>query len=167
MPSKAAQKITFISFGKVKLYKVWLLILIILMTAFGAFVIFRTFHRSSFPLDLINLWLPGLIIYRLWKLYLGVKAVEFDQEFLYVTQPDYEIIVPLENIKKVEIKSLTGVYKIELYDMIQSGNEIFFMPSLIYPLDYSKQDDKVNLLRSYAWKARQNMQPIPKNALTS
>jgi membrane-bound acyltransferase YfiQ involved in biofilm formation len=45
----------------------------------------------------------------------NVHRVEFDDEFLYVIQKGQDILIPLENIKEVDIKTLGGVYEVELF----------------------------------------------------
>jgi len=105
--------------------------------------------------------------YYIYRVFTGIKHVEFDRRFLYVTESGFDVVVPLDNIKKVEIKNMGGIYKITFFDPIQSGQSLFFKPSLIYPLDFKKQDEKVNRLKAYAWHARKNQEQIPPNALTS
>lgn len=166
MPQKSDEKITFLSFKKVRIFKVLLILLGALLVAalvfYGVRAIQNKSDSSIFP------FLYFLFFLRLtYALYVGIKTVEFDQSFLYITEKDIDIIVPLANIKSIEIRNLAGIYEIKLFDKIQSGSELFFKPSLIYPLDYNKQDEKVNKLRAYVWKAKQNPGIASRNELTS
>ena len=164
MERKQEEKISFLTARQVRIYNVWLLLLIGLCTVIALLV---TFQGRSIG-TLLNGFLFGvLIVYPLFRTYRRIKPVEFDRKFLYVTELGFDILVPLDNIKEVEIKTLGGIYKVTFFDPIQSGREILFKPSLIYPLDFKNQDEKVNKLRAYAWSAKQNREAIPKNALTS
>ena len=162
---KSKEKISFLSVPQVKAYKVWLSIVLTMLGLGIGLGIYRAFTIAGYPGGVILGFLAG---YKLFEIYRGIKAVEFDQEFLYVSEKGYEVIVPLDNIKNVEIRSLGGIYKVNFFDEIQSGHEIFFKPSLIYPLDFRKQDTKVNILRSNVSKAKRQIKaPLPKNALQS
>ena len=50
-------------------------------------------------------------------------------------------MIPLENIKEVDIKSLGGVYEVELFNAEQLGKKFYFKPSLLYPFNLKKKDD--------------------------
>lgn len=164
MDGKVEEKITFVTKSQLAAYRIWIMVVAVALTLGLLFRLYLLITQFKFPFDL---FIGIVILYKLWRTYVGLKPVEFDREFLYVTEKGYDIIVPLENVKSVEIKSLGGLYKIIFYDRIQSGYEIFFMPSLIYPLDYGKQDAKVNILRSYAEKAKLIKHPRLRNALQS
>ncbi|MBL7843454.1 MAG: hypothetical protein JNK44_06290 [Cyclobacteriaceae bacterium] len=108
-----------------------------------------------------------------WMFYRGVQIIEkfqqvsFDPEFLYVYQKQQDYIIPLENIESVEIESLGGVYKVNLYHPEQLGKELYFKTSLIYPLNYKSKDELVNVLRRNIDKAKARRQSLPHNALMS
>ena len=158
------EKITFISHRQVQYYRIWLLLIMIPGAALGMIGLYRLLTQQGY---FAGIYLGPIIVFQLIRVYKKIKAVEFDAEFLYVFEKGFEIVVPLENIKNVEIKSLNGIYQINLHDKIQSGTEVYFKPSLIYPLDFKKQDAKVNVLRSYIRKAKGIIKTIPKNALQS
>ena len=164
MEGKQLEKITFISPGQLKAYRVWSFTLIGLSIAAIAFGIYTLVWGSGSG---SGIGLGSLALYQMIRIYPKIKVIEFDSEFLYVLEKGFDIVMPLENIKAIELKSLGGFYRILLFDKIQSGKEIYFMPSLIYPLDFNKQDDKVNILRNYVWNAKQVGRTIPRNALNS
>lgn len=97
----------------------------------------------------------------------NVHRVEFDDEFLYVLQKGQDILIPLENIKEVEIKSLGGVYEVELFNPEQLGKKFYFKPSLLYPFNFKKKDALVDILRSNINKALRKKQHFQANALHS
>jgi len=97
----------------------------------------------------------------------NVHQVEFDDEFLYVIQKRQDILIPLENIKEVDIKSLGGVYEVELFNAEQLGKVFYFKPSLLYPFNFKKKDALVNVLRSNINKALRKKQHVQVNALHS
>lgn len=108
-----------------------------------------------------------------WFFYLALRVVKkfqqasFDDEFLYVYQKQQDYVIPLENIESVEIESLGGVYKVNLYHPEQLGKEFYFKTSLIYPLNYRSKDELVNVLRRNIDKAKARRQSLPQNALMS
>lgn len=95
------------------------------------------------------------------------QQVYFDQEFLYVYQNQQDYIIPLENIESVEIESLGGVYKVNLYHPEQLGKEFYFKTSLLYPLNAKKKDALVNVLRKKIDLAKSKRQVFQRNALMS
>jgi hypothetical protein len=86
---------------------------------------------------------------------------------LYFKQKRQELIIPLENIESVEIETLGGVYKVNLYHPEQLGKEFFFKPSLLYPLNSKRKDALVNQLRRQIEVAKARKQALPVNALHS
>ena len=76
-------------------------------------------------------------------------------------------MIPLENIKEVDIKSLGGVYEVELFNAEQLDKKFYFKPSLLYPFNFKKKDELVNVLRSNINKVLQNKQYFQANALHS
>ncbi|NJN41310.1 MAG: hypothetical protein HC811_02785 [Flammeovirgaceae bacterium] len=93
--------------------------------------------------------------------------VEFDDEFLYVLSRKQDLIIPLENIRSVEISTLGGTYKVNLFNPEQLGAEFYFKPSLLYPLNYKIKDATVNLLRRNIDLAKRKQTKLPANALMS
>jgi DNA-binding protein YbaB len=96
-----------------------------------------------------------------------VFHVEFDDEFIYVIQKKQDILIPLENIKDVEIVSLGGVYKVTLYSKDQLGDLIYFKPSLLYPFNFKAKDELVDVLRHAIDEAKKKIRVYQKNALYS
>lgn len=105
--------------------------------------------------------------YLMIRMLAKLQHVEFDDEHLYVVKRNVDYLIPLENIKSVEIVSLGGVYKVNLYRAEQLGNEFYFKPSLFYPLNYKKKDLLVNHLRKNIDMAKQKKVSLPYNALMS
>ena len=105
--------------------------------------------------------------YWLMKMTNNLQQVSFDSEFLHVFRKTQDLIIPLESIESVEISSLGGVYKVNLYYPEQLGKEFFFKTSLLYPLNYKSKDELVNLLRKNISMAKSKRQVIAANALTS
>jgi signal transduction histidine kinase len=119
----------------------------------------------------INSWfVTGYIfffIYLWFRMNRNVHRVEFDEEYLYVILRGQDLLIPLENIKEVDIKSLGGVYEVELYAPEQLGTKFYFKPSLLYPFNYKRKDDLVNVLRKYINQAQARKQHFQGNALHS
>lgn len=91
----------------------------------------------------------------------------FDDEFLYVQRKDHELLIPLENIKDVEIKSLGGTYEVKLYSPEQLGDTFYFKVSLLYPLNHRSKEALVDRFWSAIEKAKRKKQDFQRNALMS
>lgn len=109
----------------------------------------------------------------IWIIYLWLKAnskvyhTEFDDEFLYVRYRGAEVLISLENIKDIELKTLGGVWRVDLEYADLLGDHFYFKPSLLYPLNYRKKDALVDLLWKYIERAKTKNIPLPMNALRS
>lgn len=125
-------------------------------------------RRGGFsPTGIIMAGPYGWSIYLLFRLTKKLNRVEFDDEFLYVIRKNQDLIIPLENIESVEIATIGGVYKVNLYHADQLGKEFYFKQSLWYPFNYKCCDDLVNVLRSYIGQAKNRIRTMPTNALHS
>lgn len=107
------------------------------------------------------------LIYGWIRMNRNVYRVEFDDQFLFVILKGQDILIPLENIKEIEIKTLGGVYEVELFTAEQLGKKFYFKPSLLYPFNFKKKDALVNVLRKNIEQAKKKRQPLPTNALHS
>lgn len=111
--------------------------------------------------------LYGYFFFRLMQLTGKLQQVAFDEDFLLVYGREQDLIIPLENIESVEISSLGGVYKVNLYHGEQLGNAFYFKTSLLYPLNYKAKDELVNQFRAAIAKAKQRPTKHLRNTLTS
>ena len=113
--AKPKSRIENLSTRFLKLYKYGVLILIIALVGFvfyGSYISYQESKRiERFLMPFV--WLQFIYVWLIVNR--KVYHVEFDDEFLYVIQKQQDILIPLENIKDVEIVSLGGVYKITLY----------------------------------------------------
>ena len=66
-------------------------------------------------------------------MFLQLKNVSYDDSSIYYNKKEYEVQVPFEDIASIEIKSITGIYGIKLFNPSQGRSEIFFKTSLWYP----------------------------------
>lgn len=118
-------------------------------------------------LGLANAGVYIYFFYRLIRVTAKLYRVEFDHDYLYVLQKHQDLLIPLENIESVEIATLGGVYKVNLYDADQLGDHFYFKLSLWYPLNYKSKDALVNLLRSTINKAKKRPSQDVRNTLHS
>lgn len=140
-------------------------------TALCVTILFALVHDRNNWID----WVFGLgmaigyvhFFFRLMKVTSKLHWIEFDNDFLYVMQRKQDLIIPLENIESVEISTLGGVYKVNLYHTEQVGDHFYFKLSLWYPLNYQSKDALVNMLRRQIDKAKSRKQEFPRNALHS
>lgn len=145
--------------------------ILVLLIGLAGFLIFNSI--SSFLItgryfnSITTIGYALFLIYGWIRINRNVHRVEFDDEFLYVLQKGQDILIPLENIKEVEIKSLGGVYEVELFNPEQLGKKFYFKPSLLYPFNFKKKDALVDILRSNINKALRKKQHFQANALHS
>ena len=121
----------------------------------------------TFLIGLVQLGIYLYFFFRLMQMTSKVYRVEFDDEFLYVMQKKQDMVIPLENIESVEISTLGGVYKVNLYHAEQLGKHFYFKLSLFYPLNFVSRDALVDLLRTKIEMAKSRKQTFLKNALYS
>jgi hypothetical protein len=134
-------------------------------------IVFSFLERGHNVID----WFFGILMaggyvyffFRLMKMTTKLHRLEFDQNFLYVLLKSQDIVIPLENIESVEISTIGGVYKVNLYNAEQLGDHFYFKLSLFYPLNYQSKDALVNVLRKNIELAKTRKQEVPGNALHS
>jgi hypothetical protein len=78
---------------------------------------------------------------------LRIRSISFDSHSVYYNRKGYEVQIPFEDIKNIEIKTISGIYQINLYEPAQDGDTILFKTSLWYPLNFRRKDAEVNTLR--------------------
>lgn len=96
-----------------------------------------------------------------------VYHVEFDDDFMYVTQKGHDLVIPLENIKDVNLVSMGGVYRVDLYAKELFGDKFYFKPSLLYPFNHKRKEAVVDILWANVEKAKSKKQDFQRNALHS
>ena len=140
-------KTTVISTSKIKTYKFILIAIVSTILLFFSVFIIRVLMTGENYFMIANFAVYGFIVYKIVKHINKIKSISFDDSSLYYIKDDYEVQVPFEDIKDIEIKTLDGLYEIHFYSPTQDGERIFFKTSLWYPLNFKKQDELVNVLR--------------------
>ena len=84
-----------------------------------------------------------------------LKTISFDDSSVYYEKDGYEVQIPFEDIKSIE---LYKGWSINLYRPTQDGDQIFFQPSVWYPLNFRKKDAEIDKLRD---KIDQYMRTLP------
>lgn len=140
-----------------KYFRIYKIFLVVLVTALVvAYLLPRDLSITGLLISLfyvallIKFWFPSF-----FKMLKSFKEVSYDQSSLYVKHRDYEIQVPFERIRNVELKSLDGLYRFELIDEDQFGKYIYCKPSLWYPFNYTKVDDELDRIRKMISKRKQ------------
>lgn len=136
---------------------------VVVIVAFGVALVHSILQTGGF----YSIILCSYIIYRWLKVHTKVFRVEFDDNYLYILKRKQDVLIPLENIKDVELKSFSGVWRVDLFYEDVIGDHFYFKPSLFYPLNYRKKDALVDLLWQKIDAARQKKQHFQKNALYS
>jgi hypothetical protein len=168
MPTHQNKRINSLSTRYLGFYKNSVLILLIVLAGFLIFNSISSFLITGrYFNSILTVGYMLFLIYGWIRINRNVYRVEFDDEFLYVLQKGQDILIPLENIKEVEIKSLGGVYEVELFNPEQLGKKFYFKPSLLYPFNFKRKDALVDILRSNINKALRKKQHFQANALHS
>lgn len=141
---------------------------IIILCLVVAFVVSQiiSHQKGEKVLWFVPFWY-GYFVYFWWMMNKKVLHVEFDEDFMYVGQSNQDILIPLENIKDVNLISLGGVYQVDLYAKELFGDKFYFKPSLLYPFNHKKKEAVVDMLWSNIEKAKRKKQDFQRNALMS
>lgn len=73
-----------------------------------------------------------------------LKTISYDDSSVYYEKDDYEVQIPFEDIKNIE---LNQGWAINLYRPTQDGDCIKFIPSVWYPFNFRKKEVAINKLR--------------------
>jgi len=138
---------TIVSTSKIKTYKIITLSIIISITFF--IVVGALYQLIAFSEYALLLIVPAYIIfaYQAIPAVINIKNVSYDDSSVYYDKKGFEVQIPFEDVRDIEIKTISGIYKIKLYSPSQDGAAIMFKTSLWYPFNFKKQDEKVNELR--------------------
>jgi hypothetical protein len=102
-----------------------------------------------------------------WHSHRKLFQIEFDEDFLYVGQGNQDILIPLENIKDVNLISVVGVYQVDLYSKETFGKKFYFKPSFLYPFNHKESEALIDVLWANIEKAKRKKQDFQRNALMS
>ena len=138
---------TIVSTSKIKTYKIIALTIvsaITLLVAGGA--LYRLIGFGEYYL-FFSVPIYLMLAYQAIPAIVKIKNVSYDESSVYYDKKGFEVQIPFEDIRDIEIKTISGIYKINLYSPSQDGSSIMFKTSLWYPFNFKKQDEKVNELR--------------------
>jgi hypothetical protein len=155
-------RITNLSTRYLMLYKNGVLLL---MIGVIALFLYRALFVRLSSLGISLIW--SYIIFKYIQINRKVFHVEFDDEFLYLIQREADILIPLQNIKDVQLKTMGGLYEIKLYSPEIVGDLIYYKPSLLYPFNFKAKDAIADVLRSKIEKAKRKREVLPANAQMS
>lgn len=155
-------RITNLSTRYLKFYKNG--VLVVMLGIIGLFLYRGLFIRTS-SLGISVIW--TYIVFQYIQINRKVFHVEFDDEFLYLIQKQADILIPLQNIKDVQLKTMGGLYEIKLYSPEIVGDLIYYKPSLLYPFNFKAKDAIADKLRYNIEKAKRRREVLPPNALMS
>ena len=151
---------TIVSTSKLRTYKLITLTLVSAITLavliFAVLSIVR--HDEYYQLLMVPLYI--MLAYKAIPAVVKIKNVSYDDSSVYYDKNGYEVQIPFEDIRDIEIKTISGIYIINLYRPSQDGSTIMFKTSLWYPLNFKKEDEKVNELR---YKIEKYRRQLPQN----
>jgi len=138
---------TIVSTSKLKSYKVIALTLVSAITlAILAFALIGIVKYDEYY-QLLYAPLYIMLAFKAIPAIIKIKNVSYDESSVFYDKGGFEVQIPFEDIKDIEIKTISGIYTINLYMPSQDGTSIMFKTSLWYPFNFKKQDEKVNGLR--------------------
>lgn len=140
-------RITIVSTSKIKTYKIITLSIVGMITVSVLVFTVYTVIVQRMYYQLLNIPLYIVLVYKAVPAIIKIKNVSYDDSSVYYDRKGYEVQIPFEDIKSVEIMTISGIYKIILFDPAQDGSVIMFKTSLWYPFNFRRQDEKVNELR--------------------
>ncbi len=139
---------TTVSTSQLRKYKTIIIALnSLILSVFISLLIYNKFFCGQ--IDGLPGYLSIFLAFNIFtQLVFRLKNVSYDESSVYYTRKGYEVQIPFEEIKSIDIETPTGIYGIKLYVPSQNGKEIFFKTSLWYPLNFKKKDEQVDELRS-------------------
>lgn len=163
------QRTKTLTTGSLQTYKVGIRVLFfivlpaILIVTLSTIGLENSFERLNQPFY-YAFGLPMILgyiysIYSFFKDLNRVRYVEYDDSNLYVWHNDYQIQIPFEEIKEVNI--VTGGFEFRLFKKTQIGIEVLCLPSLWYPLNYKKVDAEMNRVREMIAKRKREVSKTP------
>ena len=151
---------TIVSTSKLRTYKLITLTLVSAITLavliFAVLSIVR--YDEYYQLLMVPLYI--MLAYKAIPAVIKIKNVSYDDSSVYYDKNGYEVQIPFEDIRDIEIKTISGIYIINLYRPSQDGNTIMFKTSLWYPFNFKREDEKVNELR---YKIEKYRRQLPQN----
>lgn len=136
----------------VKAYNIGLLVLMCVSILVIVFSIISDRISSTLFIVTVPMIYPMIIQIRTMR---RIKHVEYDDTNLYVFHNDYQIQIPFEDVREVNLE--TGGYVFKLYKKTQVGKEVLCLPSIWYPFNYKKVDAEMNRVREMIAKRKREV----------
>lgn len=140
-------RITIVSTSKLKASKTLGILFIIILFGLMIGTTIMQFINGQTTVGMVVTIVWGVILYKAARLMWSLKNISYDDSSVYYEKAGFEVQIPFEDIRNIEIKTLTGIYTLNLYGKSQDGEKISFKTSMWYPFNFRKQDEKVNELR--------------------
>lgn len=106
---------------------------------------------------LLGPFLLGSVFYKMLRVILKVEAAEFDENSLFISKAQFEIQIPLEEIRSITLVAATGIFKVQLYSRNQVGDVFYIKPSLFYPVNYKLVDNKIDHLNTLIERKKESV----------
>lgn len=139
---------TIVSTSKLNFFKILVITInMIVLVSIIVFVVYQFYHGKPFN----GFWgfFSLFITFNIFTpLVFKFKNISYDDTSVYYDKKGFEVQIPFEDIKSIEIQSLTGIYSINLITPSQDGKQLLFKTSLWYPINFKKKDEMVNELRN-------------------
>ena len=138
---------TILSTSNLKNYRTTIIVIDSLILMSVVYLMISMLHAGEGILSSLVIPVQYLVFHMYYPMFLKLKNISYDNSSIYYNKKGYEVQVPFEEIRSIEIKSLTGIYGIHLFTPSQGESIIYFKASAWYPFNFRKRDEMVNELR--------------------
>ncbi len=128
-----------------KIYSLYLVIILVPIITVG--VVYNNFSKFNFLVLLLTSALVVIIEFAFVRFINAFKALEFDENNLYIIESEDEIIIPYECIEVVKLTMIFNIKKNSAYKIWyldhEIKKEIYFMPNMWSNNDLFKFQDLI------------------------
>jgi hypothetical protein len=135
---------TLVSTSKLKTFKTIYYVFIICGNMLSLGIIILLIIRNENYTQLLFLLMAWYLSFRALQDLKNMKTVSYDENSVYYEKDGYEVQIPFEDIKNIELYKGWGI---NLYRPTQDGDRIRFTPSAWYPFNFRKKEEEINKLR--------------------
>jgi hypothetical protein len=135
---------TIVSTSKMKAFKNIYYVFIICGNMLFLGIILPLIIRQENYIQLLFLPILWYFSFRALQDLKNMKTVFYDESSVYYEKDGYEVQIPFEDIKNIELNKGWGI---NLYRPTQDGDRIRFTPSVWYPFNFRKKEEEINKLR--------------------
>ena len=115
---------TILSTSNLKNYRTTIIVIDSLILMSVVYLMISMLHAGEGILSSLVIPVQYLVFHMYYPMFLKLKNISYDNSSIYYNKKGYEVQVPFEEIRSIEIKSLTGIYGIHLFTPSQGESII-------------------------------------------